>query len=202
MELPHRKKGRHTIKQKRKKHLISEFSSIGQRLMNEHLIGGNFGNMSIRIGKGFCITPTGSFLNDPKSVVYVPLHGDVPKQASSEYRVHRDIYTKTDAQAIVHVHPPYAVSASLLSNSESLTPIDSEGKMFAPVIPIVTGEPGTQDLAASVSDALMHAPSCIAAGHGTFSIGETLEKAYLLSSLIEHSCTVLMLTGTIQSHKA
>lgn len=170
--------------------------------MNEHLVGGNFGNMSVRIGEGFCITPTGSFLNDPKSVIYVPLQGDVPKQASSEYRVHRDIYTKTDAQAIVHVHPPYAVSASLVSDQESLIPIDSEGRMFAPTIRIVTGEPGTQDLATNVSDALVHAPSCIAAGHGTFSIGETLEKAYLLSSLVEHSCTVLMLTGRVQSHKS
>ena len=187
---------------KRKKDLISEFSFIGQCLMNEHLIGGNFGNMSVRAKKGFYITPTGSFLNDTKSVVYVPLQGDAPKQASSEYRVHRDIYIKTNAQAIVHVHPPYAVSASLLSSSKSLTPIDSEGEMFAPTIPIVTGEPGTQNLATRVSDALIHAPSCIAVGHGTFSIGKTLEEAYILSSLIEHSCTVLILTGTIQSHKA
>ncbi|MDR2854888.1 MAG: aldolase [Methanomicrobiales archaeon] len=177
------------------------FSSIGQRLMNEHLVGGNFGNMSIRTEDGFCITPTGSFLNDLLSVVYVPLHGDVPKQASSEYRVHREIYTKTDAQAIVHAHPPYAVSASLIANSDILTPIDSEGKMFAPIIPIVIGEPGTQELATMVSDALMHAPICIAMGHGTFSIGETLEKAYLVSSLVEHSCTVLILTGTIQPPK-
>lgn len=201
MKSIHRKKIHHKIKQKRKKDLISEFSSIGQRLMNEHLIGGNFGNMSVRAKNGFYITPTGSFLNDPGSVVYVPLQGDVPKQASSEYRVHRDIYAKTNAQAIVHVHPPYAVSASLLSDQESLTPIDSEGKMFAPTIHIVTGEPGTQDLATKVSDVLTHVPSCIAVGHGTFSIGKTLERAYLLSSLIEHSCTVLMLTGTIQSHK-
>jgi len=178
------------------------FSSIGQRLMNEHLVGGNFGNMSVRAEDGFCITPTGSYLNELSSIVHVPLHGDVPKQASSEYRVHREIYAKTDTQAIVHAHPPYAVSASLMAGSSSLTPIDSEGKMFAPLIPIVTGEPGTQELAINVSDALMHAPACIAMGHGTFSIGKTLEEAYLLSSLLEHSCTVLILTGTIQSLKA
>ena len=199
MKSTHRKTRHHTIKQK--KHLLSEFTSIGQRLMDEHLIGGNFGNMSIRAKKGFYITATGSFLNDNKSLVYVPLKGKAPKQASSEYRVHRDIYAKTDAQAIVHAHPPYAVSASLLSSSNSLTPIDSEGKMFAPTIPIVMGEPGTEELAMRVSDALIHAPSCIAIGHGTFSIGKTLEKAYLISSLTEHSCTVLMLTGTIKTHK-
>jgi len=179
------------------KKMAFTFSSIGQRLMNEHLVGGNFGNMSVRTKNGFCITPTGSFLNELSFVVHVPFHGDVPKQASSEYRVHRDIYAKTDAQAIMHVHPPYAVSASLLAGSASLTPIDSEGKMFAPLIPIVTGEPGTQDLATNVSGALVHAPACIALGHGTFSIGKTLEQAYLVSSLIEHSCTVLILTRTI-----
>jgi len=201
MKSTHRKKSHHRIKEKKEKYLLSEFRSIGQRLMNEHLIGGNFGNMSVRAKDGFYITPTGSFLNDPGSIVYVSLQGDAPKQASSEYRVHRDAYIKTNAQAIVHVHPPYAVSVSLLSDQKSLTPIDSEGKMFAPTIPIVTGEPGTQDLATRVSDALTHASSCIAVGHGTFSIGKTLEEAYLLSSLIEHSCTVLMLTGQVQAHK-
>jgi L-fuculose-phosphate aldolase len=190
------------ITNKKLNNIALTFSSIGQRLMNEHLVGGNFGNMSVRTEDGFYITPTGSFLNDLSSVVHVPLDGDVPKQASSEYRVHREIYAKTDAQAIVHAHPPYAVSASLIASSDSLTPIDSEGKMFAPLIPIVTGEPGTQELAKWVSDALIHAPVCIAMGHGTFSIGKTLEQAYLVSSLTEHSCTVLILTGTIQPPKA
>jgi L-fuculose-phosphate aldolase len=180
------------------KNIARTFSSIGQRLMNERLVGGNFGNMSVRMEDGFCITPTGSFLDDISSVVHVPLHGDAPKQASSEYRVHREIYARTDAQALVHAHPSYAVSASLMACSDQLTPIDSEGKMFAPMIPIVTGEPGTQELAARVCDALMHAQGCIAKGHGTFCIGETLEQAYLVSSLIEHSCAVLIHTGTIQ----
>ena len=190
------------IKQKETKKLISIFTSVGQRLVNEHLIGGNFGNMSVRTKEGFYITSTGSFLDDPSHIIHVPLFGDVPKKASSEYRVHRDIYTKTGAQAIVHAHPPYAVSASFIASSGPLTPIDSEGKMFAPIIPIVTGEPGTQDLATNVSNALMDMPACIVVGHGTFSIGETLEKAYLISSLIEHSCKILIFTGKIQPHKA
>jgi L-fuculose-phosphate aldolase len=175
--------------------------------MCDQLMCGNFGNMSIRKGDGFYITATGSFLYNPGSLIYVPLHKkdkSVSKLASSEFRVHRDIYLKTDAQAVLHIHPPYAVAASLLldkgkesKQSVYITTIDSEGKRAIPLIPIVFGEAGTQELATAVSDALTTTNVCIASGHGTFAASTSLEKAYILSILAEHSCEVLLLAGFI-----
>ncbi len=169
-----------------------EFERIGKRLFAEHLVNGNFGNMSLREDDGFFITRTGSFLDTPGDLVFVRDNSDVPKLASSEWRVHRAVYEKTHHLAIVHAHPPYAVAASMIC--ERIEPIDSEGKMFLPIIPVAVGDPGTQDLADEVADCLSLGGLCIAFGHGTFAAGKTLEEAYLKTSLAEHACRTLALT--------
>jgi L-fuculose-phosphate aldolase len=169
-----------------------EFERIGKRLFAEHLVGGNFGNISVREGEdGFYIKRTGAYLDVATEPVFVPLEGEVPTGASSEYRVHREVYRKTPHRAIVHAHPPAAVALSLVR--EEIRPEDSEGIMFCPVIPVVTGEPGSQEIADTVSDALVRSNLVIARGHGTFAAGKTLDEAYLSTSLAEHACRVLVI---------
>src|SRR5512145_2025450 len=155
----------------------AEFERIGKRLFAEHLVGGNFGNISIRKGDGFYIKRSGAYLDTATEPVLVPLNGDVPKGASSEYRVHRDVYRKTPHCAIVHAHPPAAIALSLLR--QEIHPEDSEGLLLCPVIPVVSGEPGSQEIADTVSGALVRSNLVIARGHGTFAAGKTLDEAYL-----------------------
>ena len=81
---------------------------------------------------------------------------------------------------------------------DEVIPLDSEGKMFCPVIPIAHGEPGTEELAEDIADCLALAPLCIARGHGTFAAAKTLEEGYLFTSLAEHACRVLSLTGSFR----
>jgi L-fuculose-phosphate aldolase len=76
---------------------------------------------------------------------------------------------------------------------DSVKPLDSEGEMFCPVIPVISGDPGTQALADNVADALVHLKLVIARGHGTFAAGKTLDEAFQLTSLAEHACKVLAL---------
>ncbi|MCX6681446.1 MAG: aldolase [Methanoregula sp.] len=171
-----------------------EFERIGKRLFDEHLVGGNFGNISMRKSdEGFFIKRTGTFLFAPNEPVFVPMEGDVPEDASSEYRVHRAVYRSSSHVAIIHAHPPYAVAVSLIFNE--VVPKDSEGEMFCPIIPVVQGHPGTNGLADSVAEGLTRAPVVIARGHGTFAAGKTLDEAYLYTSLTEHACKVLALLG-------
>ena len=168
-----------------------EFERIGRRLFSEGLVGGNFGNMSVRSGDGFFITHTGSYLDNPGEIVFVPLDGPAPNEASSEYRVHREVYRKTRHNALVHAHPAHAVALSIMCGE--IVPRDSEGKMLCPVIPVVHGAPGSDELAMNVSDSLCLSKLTIASGHGTFAAGKTLDEAYLFTSLAEHSCRVLTL---------
>jgi L-fuculose-phosphate aldolase len=168
------------------------FERVGKRLFAEYLVGGNFGNMSVREGDtGFYIKRAGAYLDAPDQLAFVPFSGNVPKDASSEYRVHLAVYRKTPHRAIVHAHPTFAVAASLIM--DEIVPLDSEGIMFCPRIPVVAGEPGTQHLADVVANAMVHARLVIARGHGTFAAGVTLDDAFLLTSLAEHACKVIAL---------
>jgi len=171
---------------------VREFERIGKRLFAEHLVGGNFGNLSVRNGdEGFFIKRTGDYLDDVHELVFVPFSGTVPTNASSEYRVHREVYKSSSHQAIVHAHPQAAIAASLVM--DVVLPEDSEGKMFCPEIPVVDGAPGTQELADNVARALKTTKLVIVRGHGTFAAGKSLDEAYQFTSLAEHSCRVLAL---------
>jgi L-fuculose-phosphate aldolase len=173
-----------------------EFERIGKRLFTEHLVGGNFGNMSARKGdKGFFIKRTGAYLDVAGSLVFVPFQGDAPPDASTEYRVHREVYMKTKHEAIVHAHPPYAVAASLVM--DEVVPEDSEGEMLCPKIPVVQGAPGSQEIADKVTYALSSSKVVIARGHGTFAAGKTLDDAYVYTSVAEHSCKILILKHSL-----
>ena len=173
-----------------------DFTRIGKRLFSEHLVGGNFGNMSVKTDDGYFITKTGSYLDaDPEQIVLMPLNGRVTPGASSEWRVHTAVYNSSEHKAIVHAHPPYAVALSLLTDSEIAT-IDSEGKLLAPTIKVVDGPCGSQQLADVVAEGLASANIVIAKGHGTFAAGRDLDQAYLYTSLAEHCCKVLYLTKT------
>ena len=169
----------------------SDFERIGKRLFAEGLLGANFGNMSVRSGAGFFITRSGSYLDAPGTPIFIPMDREVPPDASSEYRVHREIYRKTGYGAVVHVHPPYVVACSLVG--DRIVPLDSEGIIFSPVIPVVEGMPGSEELALKVAVALGTAHVVIARGHGTFSAGKNLDEAYVFTSLAENSSHILLL---------
>lgn len=174
-----------------------DFTRIGRRLSTEGLLGAGSGNMSVRTIAGFAITRTGAYLDTPRNPVLVPLEGAVPPGASSECRVHREVYRKTTYHALVHAHPPHAVALSLLA--DSITPVDCEGIMFCPVIPVCSGDPGSRDLARNVAEQLTRSPVTVARGHGTFARGNTLDEAYMLTSRAEHSCRVLILSGLFRA---
>jgi len=173
-----------------------EFGRIGRRLFSEALVGANFGNLSVRSGNGFFITRTGSFLDVPEKPVYVPLEGPVPGDAASEYRVHRQIYKITSHLAVVHAHPPHAVALSLFN--APIIPVDTEGVIFCPSMPIVEGIPGSDELAVNVATSLISSCVAVARGHGTFAGGKNLDEAYIRTSLTEHSCRILILAGKSQ----
>jgi L-fuculose-phosphate aldolase len=173
----------------------NEFARIGTRLRNESLLEANFGNMSVRTDDGFFITSTGSYLDCPGKAVRVPLEGPVPGNASSEYRAHREVYRATRHSAIIHAHPPHAVAASLVM--DEIIPLDCEGRMFCPMISVVEGKSGSDEIGRNVAEALRLAHVVMVKGHGTFAAGRSLDEAFILTSLVEHSCRILWLLGRL-----
>jgi len=67
--------------------------------------------------------------------------------------------------------------------------------MLCPEIPVVGGEPGTDEIARNVAEALRGSHIVIVRGHGTFAAGKTLDEAYIYTSIAEYACRILFLSG-------
>jgi L-fuculose-phosphate aldolase len=173
-----------------------EMTIFGEKIIRAGLTTSRFGNLSILSGEMILITKTGSMLDelDESQIIdvdlFVPCLHDA--LASIETCVHRAIYLKSNAKAIIHTHPTYSVAISLLED-KCLMPKDSEGLHFLKEIPIVDGFFGTEKLAENVSLALQNHKSCIARGHGVFAMGENLREAFSITCMSEHSAQILYL---------
>ncbi len=170
-----------------------EISKFGRKLVASGLTYAHFGNISLISDENILITSTGSMLDEigEGQVIEVTLEGPCPQDAlaSCETVVHRAIYEKTKAGAVIHTHSPYAVATSILEEGP-FEPMDGEGARFLGAVSIVGGDMGSQRLAKSVSNALKEGRACIVRGHGVFAVGATLEEAYIVACMVEHSAMI------------
>ncbi len=175
-----------------------EIARFGKKVVQAGLTTSRFGNISVLRGDIIFITCTGSMLDElcEDQIIDVDLSRSCMKDnvASTEVCVHRAIYNKTSAKAIIHTHSPYAVALSLLE--DEIEPIDSEGKHFMGPVPVVDGGFGTEMLAENASSALASHNVCIARGHGAFAVGKGLSEAYTMACMVEHSSQVRYLVNT------
>jgi L-fuculose-phosphate aldolase len=169
-----------------------EMAKFGKKLVDRGLVESRFGNISIRKGDKMLITTGGSYLDDitEKNVVEIDIDksSSLDSIASSETIVHRMIYQKNPALAIIHVHPSFAVIESLLAENDMIVPLNVEGQYFLREIPVVRGTAGTHELAKKTAQALLDHKGVIVFSHGTFTIGKTLDEAYFITGQIEHGC--------------
>jgi len=179
-----------------------DIARIGRLLVQSGLTSSRFGNISVLTREGILITCAGSMLNeiDSSQVVLVDQSGPGPQDqvASCETPAHRAIYQLTGARAIVHTHSPYAVVVSLLEKDQ-IVPEDSEGREMLGAMPVVEGRFGTTELAEVLAPALVGRRACVAKGHGVFAIGQTLQEAYTVASMAEHSSQVLYMLRTARA---
>jgi len=163
----------------------------GKLLFERRLISGWGGNLSCRLGKnGFVITgqhaPLG-FLT-AKDLVRIRADGKPVKKserASSETPMHLAVYAGTDAQAIVHVHPPMVLAFSL--THDSFAPLSYEEKYTIGKVPIIPQDTPTVTKPEPVVEALKYNPIAIIKGHGTVAIGKTLQEGFLYTDLLEEA---------------
>jgi L-fuculose-phosphate aldolase len=183
--------------------MLDQFQRFGRDLFLSGLTSSHGGNMSVRMGDRIIITRTGSMLAHLKEMdlIETGLEEDDSNimLASSELLVHRAIYQNTSALAIVHVHPPYAVSLSMVEQ-DAIIPVDNEGSYVLRKIPIVQTEltTGSKEVARLAVEMLREYKIFMLRGHGCFSIGPVLEEAYQWCSSLEEACKIIYLTRTLQ----
>lgn len=169
-------------------------------MLVEHGLNNPFsGNISWKAGKGFWITRTGVMKDNLKRKDFIFCKSHIPSGASVEAPVHGAIYDKTDAGAVIHAHPPHAIVLSF--DAESIIPHDVEGTHFLPKTPIlILSNPiGSEESALKVSQTLADYPCAIIRGHGIFTRGADLRKAFMFVCVLENTCRIILLRRLYES---
>lgn len=159
----------------------------------------NSGNISVRREQGFLITPSGVPYESltPDQIVHLDDEGghlSGKHKPSSEWRIHKDIYTfRPQTRAIVHAHAPHATALSV--TRQALPAFHYMVALFGghevPCAAYATF--GTQALSAHVITALRHHNACLMANHGMISTADSLPLAYQRALELESLCQQYLL---------
>lgn len=177
--------------------IYEQFRDIGRDCFLAGLVSSHAGNMSVRVGDRLVITRRGSMLGrlQPEDLIETGIDRDDSgiALASSEIVVHRAVYQRTAAQAILHTHPPHGIVLSL--EQDEIIPVDSEGSYLLHRVPVVAVERtvGSDEMAEAISTSLIDYKLCMLRGHGLFATGHLLEEAYQWSSAFEASARIAYL---------
>lgn len=163
-----------------------------RRMQADELTVGTSGNLSVRRGDHVAITPSGAAYEDltPESICVLTLDGDQVDgalEASSEVPMHTQVYEHTDAVAVVHTHPLYASTLSVLI--DELPPVHYMIALLGgPVRVAPYATYGSRELAENSVAAMDGRFGALLQNHGATTYGESLAKAYTRSVYLEWVC--------------
>ncbi len=177
--------------------MSSQRESLGRQVIatclamnREGINQGRAGNVSVRCGDGFLITPSGIAYDRlaAEDIVFIGLDGRVDSRLkpSSEWRMHRDIYAeRPEAGAVLHAHSHFATALSCLR-------LDIPA--FHYMVAVAGGSSircsdyalfGTQELSAAMLEALADRRACLLGTHGMICFHDDLERVLGLGIEIE-----------------
>ncbi len=184
--------------------LKEEICEIGRRLYAKGFAAGNDGNISYRLGPNEVLcTPTmiSKGFMKPSDLCIVDMDGNQisgSRKRTSEILLHLTIMKeRPDVNAVVHCHPPHATAFAIAREPipQSVLP---EVEIFLGIIPIARyATPGNQKFADTVKPFAKDSSVIILANHGTVSFGESVEKAYWWTEILDAYCRMLMLAKGI-----
>lgn len=160
------------------------------RKMNSSGINqGTSGNLSVRAGDHFLITPSSLPYEtmEPEDIVEMAFDGSYTgRRPSSEWRFHRDILkNRPDVEVVLHCHSIYATT--LACHHKPLP-------AFHYMVGIAGGTTircaryatfGTQELSEAALEALEGRLACLLGQHGQISLGKTMESALWMATEVE-----------------
>lgn len=171
----------------------AELIAAAQAMRPAGLNRGTAGNLSVRDGDGFLITPTGMAYDAllPDDIPRLALDGTSAgkRKPSSEWRFHRDLYaSRPEVGAVLHAHSPFAVSLACLR--VDIPP-------FHYMIARFGGDTvrcadyaifGSAELSTAALAAMAGRKACLLANHGLLVAGRDLAEAFALAVELEELC--------------
>ena len=158
---------------------------------------GSTGNLSLRVGDGMLITPTGMGADElrPQDLVWLGWDGTQRGDwmPSSEWHFHQAIYrARPGLHAVLHTHSTHAAALACLRRELPAFHymVALAGGDSVPCVPYHLF--GTEALSRAVAGAFADRDACLMANHGLVAGGTTLAKAMKVLQEIESLCEVYL----------
>ncbi len=183
---------------------IDELIEASRELYDRKLIHAAGGNTSVRDGDVVRITQTGAELGKltPEKIVTVDLDGNVLEGSgpSKEMDMHLAMYReRSNAQAVVHVHPTYAIAFSTLISGESpnaIPPYTAAFYVRAGQVPMIKYHPsGAHSLHEAVAALAPDYHAILLRQHGVIVAGANMSVAIGVVEEVEQCCQIAVATG-------
>ncbi len=165
---------------------------FGKKMLTARLTSGTGGNLSVldrRLGL-VAISPSGIEYDEmePADVVVAGMDGatvEGSRKPSSELNFHLAIYrNRSDVEAIVHTHSPYATTMACLNwEIPAVHYLVAFSGRKVPLAPYATF--GTVELAGNVAAAIDDCNAVLLANHGLVTVGPNLATAFAAAEEIE-----------------
>lgn len=186
---------------------IAEIINVSTEIYDKGLVSGKSGNISARFkgenGDVIAITPTSKSLSglNEEDIVLVNLDGNILTKGipSSELNMHLEIYKKrSDVNAIVHTHSPYATGFA--HSSKKIKRYEGFGVIKKPFLSQIDYyKPGSAELAKNASEGIGDDDVLILKNHGVLCVGDCLKEAKLLSVFVEEIAKSQFVTYMLNS---
>jgi ribulose-5-phosphate 4-epimerase/fuculose-1-phosphate aldolase len=179
-----------------------KIARLARSLYERGLTAGSSGNISVRLGDGWLLTPTNSCLGelDPERISRLDwqgnlLAGDPP---SKEAFLHRSLYeARPKAGAIVHLHSTHAAAVSCLAGLDSadcIPPLTPYFVMKIGRLPLVPyHRPGDKALGDAIRGLAPRHAAVLLANHGPVVSGANLESAIYATEELEETAKIFLM---------
>ncbi|HEY3302662.1 MAG TPA: class II aldolase/adducin family protein [Candidatus Binatia bacterium] len=124
-------------------------------------------------------------------IVVIDMEGELVEgelQPPGEKFIHTEVYrSRPDIRAVVHAHPPIAVALS--AAGQEILPITARSALFAPRVSIFPhhGQVENPEIGAQVAAALGNSYALVLRGHGSVTVGRSLEEACVNTLTLEET---------------
>ncbi|MFI9381115.1 class II aldolase/adducin family protein [Kutzneria sp. NPDC052558] len=165
-----------------------------RRAVEDRLVIGTAGNVSVRVGDLVAVTPSGLDYAEltPELVGVHELDGaavEAPLKPTSELPMHLAVYADTDARAVVHTHSIAAAALSVLV--DEVPPVHYYLALLGGRVLVAPYRPfGSPELAVVLIEALGDRSACLLGNHGAVTTGDDLAQAYQRAGFLEWVCEV------------
>jgi ribulose-5-phosphate 4-epimerase/fuculose-1-phosphate aldolase len=180
---------------------------FGKSMFDRGLTAGTSGNISVKTGDGWLMTPTNSSLGDlnPGELSRLDANGKLVagREPTKEAFLHRAMYEmRDDCGAVVHLHSTHSVAVSCLADVDHhnvLPPITAYYAMRIGTLPLIPYfKPGDLKLADAVRTLAGKHHAVLLANHGPVVAGTSLEAAVAAIEELEETAKLFLL---LQGHK-